>query len=174
MKATTLSFLLGGAATLIATPGAQAGFLGITVSAVDNPFGFFALRVYAVFDRPGQDEMLAVAGRKGAYSALHHGRLGDALNFVDDQFAATGAIGVFSPGHAEPDAFVELIRVTRPGGVVAFSIRHDTDGETGFAAAAEALETEGRWSLVEKTRPYQTMPLGEPEVLHQMLVYRVR
>ncbi len=118
-------------------------------------------------------EMLAVAGRKGAYSALHHGCLGDVLDFADDQFAATGAIGVFSPGHAEPDAFRELIRVTRPGGVVAFSIRHDTDGATGYTVAAEAFEAEGRWSLIEKTRPYQTMPLGEPEVLHQMLVYRV-
>jgi predicted TPR repeat methyltransferase len=89
------------------------------------------------------NEMLAVAGRKSAYSALCHGRLGNVLDFLDDQFAATSAIGVFSPGHAEPDAFGELIRVTRPDGVIAFSIRHDTDGETGYAAGAEALETRG-------------------------------
>jgi hypothetical protein len=82
-------------------------------------------------------------GRKSAYSALCHGRLGNVLDFLDDQFAATSAIGVFSPGHAEPDAFGELIRVTRPDGVIAFSIRHDTDGETGYAAGAEALETRG-------------------------------
>ena len=62
MKARTLSFLLGGAATLIATTGAQAEYLGIVVSREDTPFGGTLTRVYAVFDRPGQDAMIAVAG----------------------------------------------------------------------------------------------------------------
>ncbi len=116
--------------------------------------------------------MLAAAGRKGAYGELVHGRLGEPLDFADGQFAATAAIGVFAPGHAPAEGFAELIRVTRAGGVVMFSIRHDTDAETGFAAHAEALAGEGRWSLVEATRPYQTMPFGEPEVLHRVFVYR--
>ena len=117
--------------------------------------------------------MLDAAGRKGAYSRLVQGRLGEPLDFADGQFAATAAIGVFSPGHAPAEGFGELIRVTRPGGVVLFSIRHDTDAETGFAARADTLAGEGRWSLIEATRPYQTMPFGEPEVLHRVLVYRV-
>ncbi len=116
--------------------------------------------------------MLDAAGRKGAYSELVQGRLGEPLDFADGCFAATAAIGVFSPGHAPAEAFGELIRVTRAGGVVLFSIRHDTDAETGFAAHAEALAEEGRWSLVEASRPYQTLPFGEPEVLHRIFVYR--
>ena len=117
--------------------------------------------------------MLEAAGRKGAYSALVDGRLGEPLDFADGRFAAIAAIGVFTLGHAPAEAFGELIRVTRPGGIVLFSIRYDTDAETGFVAHAEALAGEGRWSLIEVTQPFQSMPFGEPEVIHRVMVHRV-
>ncbi len=117
MKATTLSFLLGGAATLIATTGTQAGFLGITVSAVDNPFGFFALRVYAVFDRPGQDEMLAVAGTPDAPLSIvaHNGSFFQS-KFGTDRAPLDGLIEVFPTLAYDSFVTIGVKSVGPPGG----------------------------------------------------------
>ena len=62
MKAHRLAMLCVGAAPLILSGPAPAEFVGIQVRGVDNPFGFYVERVYAVFDRPGEDEMFTVFG----------------------------------------------------------------------------------------------------------------
>ncbi len=62
MKMKTLSMLAGVGAPLIATASASAGFVGINTVIKENPFGYLVVNVYAEFDRPGQDEMQAVAG----------------------------------------------------------------------------------------------------------------
>ena len=62
MKAKTLSLLVGTAVPLILTGSATAGFLGIETVSKPNDFGIFTVNVYAVFDRPGEDLMIAVAG----------------------------------------------------------------------------------------------------------------
>ena len=62
MKATTLRMLVGVTAPLILTGSVQAGFTGISTTAKPNAFGLLTVNVYAEFDRPGEDHMLAVAG----------------------------------------------------------------------------------------------------------------
>ncbi len=62
MKMKTLSLLAGVGAPLIATMSAQAGFVGIKVTNKPNSFGLLVVNVYAIFDRPGEDHMVAVAG----------------------------------------------------------------------------------------------------------------
>ena len=62
MKMKTLAVLAGVAAPLIGTGSASAGFTGIKVTGKPNEFGLLVCNVYAIFDRPGQDFMLAVAG----------------------------------------------------------------------------------------------------------------
>ncbi len=62
MKANRLAMLCAGAAPLILSGAAPAGFLGIMTRSADNPFSVYVDRIYAVFDRPGDDEMLAVFG----------------------------------------------------------------------------------------------------------------
>ncbi len=62
MKATTLRILVGVAVPLILTGSVEAGFTGITTTSKPNPFGLLVVNVYAVFDRPGEDHMIAVAG----------------------------------------------------------------------------------------------------------------
>lgn len=61
-------------------------------------------------------DMLKVAEGKGVYSELRTMRLGEALDFADDHFAATLIVGALTPGHAPPESLYELVRVTRPGG----------------------------------------------------------
>ena len=62
MKAKTLSVLAGVSAPLILSGSTDAGFVGIRVFHKLNDYGLFVCNVYATFDRPGEDLMIAVAG----------------------------------------------------------------------------------------------------------------
>ena len=62
MKIKTLSLLAGVGAPLIMTAVSDAGFTGVTTTSKPNPFGLLVVNVYANFDRPGEDFMVAVAG----------------------------------------------------------------------------------------------------------------
>ncbi len=66
MKVTTLRMLVGVTTPLILTGSVQAGFLGISTVSKPNPWGILTVNVYAEFDRPGEDHMIAVAKTPGA------------------------------------------------------------------------------------------------------------
>ncbi len=67
-------------------------------------------------------EMLAQAEAREVYSELRAMDLGARLAFPDDRFAASTALGVLTPGHAPPTALDEMLRVTRPGGHLIFTV----------------------------------------------------
>lgn len=117
--------------------------------------------------------MLEQARKKNVYTDLHQMVLGEHLDFPDDTFGATIATGVFTAGHAPAYGFDELIRITQPGGHIVFSVRADTYLEQGFKAKQETLEESGNWRLAEMTDPFQSLPLGEPQVRNQTFVYEV-
>ena len=62
MKMKTLSLLAGVSAPLILSAPSDAEFTGIKVTEKANPFGLLVFNVYAEFDSPGTDAMVAVAG----------------------------------------------------------------------------------------------------------------
>ncbi len=62
MKKKTFWLLVGVGTPLILTGTSDGAFLGIKVVGKDNPYGLLVCNVYAIFDRPGEDFMLAVAG----------------------------------------------------------------------------------------------------------------
>lgn len=101
--------------------------------------------------------MLAVAARKGVYSALHQQALGGDLPFADGAYAAILSTGVFTTGHVGAEALPELVRITRPGGVIVTTVK-DTVWEAGFAAEIDRMIKEGIVTLVEETAPYISMP----------------
>ncbi|HET7479687.1 MAG TPA: class I SAM-dependent methyltransferase [Rubrobacteraceae bacterium] len=117
--------------------------------------------------------MLEKAREKGIYGSLRRMALGERLDFLDGAFDATLSSGVFTTGHAPPESLREISRVTRPGGHVIFSVRETVYLEGGFGEEQESLEREGRWRLVEQTGTFQSLPLGEPEVLGRVFVYEV-
>jgi hypothetical protein len=80
---------------------------------------------------------------------------------------------VLTVGHAPASSLDELVRITRPGGYVIFSLRPDVYQSEGFLEKQAELESDGKWKLVEVTESFQPLPRGEPEVLHQVWVYRV-
>ena len=114
--------------------------------------------------------MLAVAKRKGVYRELHRMVLGEHLDFPEDNFVGTVAVGALTVGHAPPESFNELIRCTQPGGYIIFSVRTDAQG---YKERQDILEKENKWKLIEATTPFVSLPLGEPDFMHRIYVYRV-
>ncbi len=117
--------------------------------------------------------MLSQAESLGVYEALHHMALGDTLGFADDAFDATACIGTLTTGHAPAEGIDELIRVTRPGGLIVVSLNLDTYTGDGIKDRIDQLVADRRWERVEGSGALQIMPRGEPEMRHEIAVYRV-
>jgi len=143
--------------------GAGTGIMGeiLTASGYPNVRGFDA--------SPG---MLAQAGKRRKYQDLRLGRLGERLDYDDDMFAATTASGVFTQGHAPLDGFDELIRVTRPGGHIVFSISRTYLGEM-FETKAQALEEANKWRRIEASGNYNSAPLSDDELTAKVYAFQV-
>ena len=118
--------------------------------------------------------MLQVAGAKGVYGALHQMVMGEPLGFENDRYDAIIGVGVLTLGHAPARSLDELVRVTKPGGVVAFTLRPDVYAENGFKEKQGELAAEGKWELAEVTDEFFGMPKGEPDVSFQVWVYKVK
>jgi predicted TPR repeat methyltransferase len=144
--------------------GAGTGILGETMSILGYK------DIVGLDISPG---MLEVAHKKGVYNSLRKMTLGESLDFHDNTFSATVSMGTFTEGHAPPESFDELIRATKPGGHIIFSIRADVYLEQGFKEKQEALEKEGKWGLIEATDPFLGMPLESSEIFNRIFAYRV-
>ena len=76
-------------------------------------------------------------------------------------------------GHAPASSLNELVRVTRPGGPIVFTLMTSIYESQGFKETQNELEAAGRWQLVEADRRIHILPKGEPELEHDIWVYRV-
>ena len=117
--------------------------------------------------------MLEEARKKGVYEDFHQMVMGETLDYETGSFDAVVTVGVLTVGHAPASSLDELVRVTRPNGHIVFSLRPDVYENSGFRERQDALESQGKWQLVERTEEFQPMPKGEPEVMHRVWVYRV-
>ncbi|UCH74589.1 MAG: methyltransferase domain-containing protein [Rhodospirillales bacterium] len=128
---------------------------------------------YAPIDGIDASEgMLARAAEREVYRELRCGLLGTPLDYADDAFAAVVAAGVFTEGHAPLDGLDELVRATRPGGHIVFSIARSYLGET-FAAKGRALEAAGKWRRVDASARYDSTPLSDDVLTAQVFAFAV-
>jgi SAM-dependent methyltransferase len=116
--------------------------------------------------------MLAEARKRNVYTELHQMVLGEPLAFADDSFDAIISIGVFTVGHAPSRSFDELIRISKPGGKIVFTMRTNFYESSDFKEKFAALETALKWELVDNDITYQAMPKAEPDVYLQVWVYQ--
>ncbi len=116
--------------------------------------------------------MLKVAEKKGCYSALHVLALGGTLPFAGNSFGGVISAGVFTSGHVGAEGLDELIRITRPGGVIVLTVKN-TLWEAGFAARIAELESQGLVARAEETAPYVSMPGETGTTPSRGLVLRV-
>ena len=119
------------------------------------------------------DGMLEIARKTEAYESFDQMTLGETLGYETDSFDAVISVGVFTVGHAPASGLDELVRVTKPGGHIVYSLRPDVYEENGFKEKHAELEAAGKLSIVEATEPQHVLPIGEPEVEHQVWVLRV-
>jgi predicted TPR repeat methyltransferase len=145
--------------------GAGTGIMGQVLA----PHGYYDLVGIDISDR-----MLELAREKGVYRELRQMELGGRLDLPSDAFAAVVSTGVFAAGHAPPESFEELIRVTKPGGYLIFSVRTDVYVDGGFKDKQEALEREEKWQLVETSEPFSHVRYEDPNLKVQIFAYRVR
>jgi SAM-dependent methyltransferase len=111
------------------------------------------------------EDMLALASARGCYSDVQVGILGDELAWPDNHFAAAVAGGVFTKGHAPANAYDEIARVLRPGGLFIVSERVDSDANALYRERRELLEQQGVWRPVEESEAIIPFPL-EPSEAH--------
>jgi len=95
-------------------------------------------------------KMLEKAREKNAYEVLSRGDLTASLAFPDDTFDAIVSVGTFTCGHVGPAAFIELTRITRPGGYICFTVRDQAWEEDDYGSVMAKLEQQGRWKLIEE------------------------
>jgi SAM-dependent methyltransferase len=117
--------------------------------------------------------MLEEARKKNVYREFHQMVMGEPLGYPEDLFDAIISVGVMTVGHAPASSLDELIRVTKPGGYIVYSLRPDVYRDSGFKEKQSALESAGKWRLVEVSEEFQPLPKGEPDVYHQVWVYQV-
>ena len=117
--------------------------------------------------------MLERARSRGCYQAAYRMVLGEPLDFATNSFDHGYAVGVFTEGHAPPEAFDELIRIIKPGGYFVFSIRDDVYRERGYREKQDELEQAGNWELAGASGVFQPYRDAKPEVRSRVFAYRI-
>jgi predicted TPR repeat methyltransferase len=117
-------------------------------------------------------EMLNKAREKGVYQEFHQMDLGETLDFPDDSFDAVVCAGVLTFSHAPARSLYEMVRVTKPGGHILYSLRTDAYESMGFEGITDELKSRQKWKLVEK-KGHQSFAQKEQDVIHDIWVYEV-
>lgn len=117
--------------------------------------------------------MLSQAQLRGVYENLRIGLLGEKLDYLTNSYDAAIATGVFSIGHAPASGLDEIARIVRPGGFLVLTIRTDIFEQLGFHYKENELVFSGKWELLEVSEPEQFLAKGEPDILHEIRVYRI-
>jgi len=144
--------------------GAGAGMVGVQL----HQLGYQQLMAIDI-----SQGMLTQTRQKNVYTECHQMTLGEPLAFPTDSFDVIIVAGVFAEGHAPANSFDELIRITKPQGVIVFTLRPDFYEQSGFKEKQSALEADGKWQLVEVGDKYQFLPASHPDLYMQVWVYRV-
>lgn len=120
------------------------------------------------------DGMLAIAADRDIYESLVRMILGKPLDFPDNQFPVTYAIGALAPGNAPPESLDEFVRVTQPGGLIIWSTHgHINDRTQPYHDKRHQLSQAGAWDLEFETQPFVSMPGADSVIKHAVYVYRV-
>lgn len=120
--------------------------------------------------------MLEKAREKGVFRRLVQADLDGPLDtFANDEFDGVILVGVFSYGQAPAHTLEEIVRVTRVGGVIAFTLRTDffEENAMGVREKIEELEVAGAWRRLELSEPEQYLPKKDPSVLFRVWCYEV-
>ena len=153
MKMKTLAVLAGISAPLIATAGADAGFVGINiVKKIPNPFGITTINIYAEFDNMAGDYFNGVAGTPNV--PLLIGVTGGTFwnrAFGGDTAPSAGLIAAF-PSLAYDSFYTIGLKSTQPGVPDATSVVNMPSlGAAPGNTVTSVATTNGSWAAVPPT-----------------------
>ena len=134
--------------------------------------GFMGYRRITGID--ASEGMLQAAKIKGCYFDLHKMLLGAEIDLPPESFDVVTAAGVLTHGHAPPEALDGLVKVSKPGAPIIFSISEVVLEEGGFAKKISELEEKGNWTLEERSDRFRTFPFSDryEDLRHWICVYR--
>jgi len=116
-------------------------------------------------------EMLAEAKNKNVYNNVFKADMSRRLDIDDDRYDAIICVGTFTYAHVGPEAFKEMVRVTKPDGHIVFTIRDGAYQAYNYRETMVELEADKTWELLEMR---QEDYLKKENVTANYCAYRVR
>ena len=92
-------------------------------------------------------DMLAEAEKKEVYDRTFQADMNKRLDVSTDTYDAVICVGAFTYAHVGPHAFDELVRITKPGGYICFTVRDGAYQEYGYRKKMLDLEADSTWVL---------------------------
>jgi ubiquinone/menaquinone biosynthesis C-methylase UbiE len=71
------------------------------------------------------------------------------LDFEDNSFDAIVCAGTFTCGHVGPKALYEMVRITKNGGYISFTVRKQEWEASPYEKIIKALEGAKLWKKIE-------------------------
>jgi len=115
-------------------------------------------------------EMLEEARTKKVYREHMQADLSKPLDIQDNAYDAIVCTGTFTYGHVDAKAFDELVRITKPEGVIVFTIRDGAYQDYGYRKRMIDLERGDAWELLSM---YDEDYLKNEDVTCKMCTYKV-
>ena len=98
------------------------------------------------FSQPMLDQAL----EKNVYQSLGLADLTEKLTFKDNIFDAIVCAGTFTCGHVGPEALSEMLRVTKTGGYISFTVRDQEWDRLPYEKTFKELEERNLWRCLER------------------------
>jgi len=86
---------------------------------------------------------------KDIYKKIEKIDLNKPLKYKDNMYDVLMCVGTFTYGHVKPKALDELIRITRNGGLICFTINEGIYEEYGFDKKIKELSNNKSWNVKE-------------------------
>ena len=86
---------------------------------------------------------------KDLYQKLVKVDLNKPIEVEDNFYGGVMCVGTFTFGHVKPNALDEFIRITKPGGLICFTINEGIYEEYGFDKKIKELTNNGQWKIKE-------------------------
>ena len=115
-------------------------------------------------------EMLNIAKQKNVYQSLELVDLTKKLDFEDNLFDAIICAGTFTCGHVGPDALREMVRITKQGGYICFTVRKQEWEASPYRLIINDLEDSQAWQKLEHITKEYNLKEG---VSCQLCLYQV-
>ena len=107
---------------------------------------------------------------KNLYQKLQKVDLNQNIECEDNYYDAVMCVGTFTFGHVKPTALDEFIRVTKPGGLICFTINEGIYEEYGFDKKIKMLSI-NKWQEIEF---YKSDYIASKDVNAWLGLYRVK